>query len=51
MNHDPLVLGGDAWLARLLSNNLQTGTALLLVYGGIACVVVATVARLLASGH
>lgn len=51
MNHDSLVLCTDASLARLLSKNLQTGTALLIAYGVIACLIVATLAHTLAPGH
>jgi hypothetical protein len=50
MNLDPFVLRGDACLATLLGRNLQTGTALLIVYGGLACVIVASLAYALAPG-
>jgi hypothetical protein len=47
MNHDGLVLCSDAWLARLLSKNLMTGTAMLLAYGIVASFIVATLAHTL----
>jgi hypothetical protein len=51
MNHDPFVLRSDACLAMLLSKNLQTGTLMLLVYGGVAAAIVATVVRLITPSH
>lgn len=50
MNHDPFVRCSDAWLATLLSKNLQTGTLMLLVYGIVASLIVATVARIVVPG-
>lgn len=51
MNHDPFVLHSDACLATLLSKNLQTGTLMLLVYGGVAAVIVASLVQLIAPVH
>ncbi|MGE5537387.1 MAG: hypothetical protein ACM30I_02140 [Gemmatimonas sp.] len=35
------MLRADAWLAAALSRNLQTATLLMVLYLGVACVVVA----------
>jgi hypothetical protein len=51
MNHDPFVLRSDACLAMLLSRNLQAGTLLMLVYGGAAALIVATLVRIIVPGH
>jgi len=51
MNHDPFVLRSDAWLATLLGKNLQTGTVVLLVYGAVASLIVATAVRIFTPGH
>lgn len=51
MCHDLFVLRTDAWLGTLLTKNLQMGTLLLLVYGGVASLIVATLIRVLIPGH